>query len=202
VYYWQARHPDWEPNDGWDEVVTSYALDDGERLIVIDPLAAPPELELLAGKREIAIVLTCPWHVRDTVNLADRLDAAVYVPPADEGETDPVAGTVYDFRRARVIADTELDTGYAELTRDADGLARVRISDPVTGHTVTLWQDAAFPYLMLFTGDSDPEPSRRRRGLGVEPMSCAPNALQSGEGLLVLEPGARFRGCWGITPGA
>lgn len=95
VYYWQARHPDWEPSDGWDEVVTSYALDDGERLIVIDPLAAPPGVEMLAGRRETSILLTCPWHVRDTVNLAQRLDATVYVPPPDEGETDQVAGTVY-----------------------------------------------------------------------------------------------------------
>ena len=95
VYYWQARHPEWEPNDGWEEIVTSYALDDGERLIVIDPLAAPQELELLAGKRETFIVLTCPWHVRDTANLVDRVEASVFVPPPDEGNPNPVAGTVY-----------------------------------------------------------------------------------------------------------
>jgi hypothetical protein len=96
VYYWQARHPGWEPGGGWDEIVTSYALDDGEQLIVIDPLAAPQELELLAGNRETAIVLTCPWHRRDAENLADRLDATVFVPPPDKGDTDPVKGTVYE----------------------------------------------------------------------------------------------------------
>jgi glyoxylase-like metal-dependent hydrolase (beta-lactamase superfamily II) len=95
VYFWQARHPEWEPDDRWQEIVTSYALDDGERLIVIDPLAAPQELELLAGRRETSIVLTCPWHRRDAENLAERLDATVYVPPADPGEPDPVAGKVY-----------------------------------------------------------------------------------------------------------
>ena len=95
VYYWQARHPDWEANEGWDEIVTSYALDDGEKLIVIDPLAAPTELDLLAGQRETFIVLTCPWHARDTANLADRIDATIYVPPADDGDVSPVEGTVY-----------------------------------------------------------------------------------------------------------
>src|SRR5579875_3345561 len=65
VYFWQARHPEWLPDDGWEEVVTSYALDDGERLVVIDPLAPPPELQELASKRETAIVLTCQWHRRD-----------------------------------------------------------------------------------------------------------------------------------------
>jgi glyoxylase-like metal-dependent hydrolase (beta-lactamase superfamily II) len=95
VYYWQARHPDWEAGGGWDEIVTSYALDDGEQLIVIDPLAAPQELELLAGNRETTIVLTCPWHARDAENLADRLDATIYVPPADAGDPNPVKGSVY-----------------------------------------------------------------------------------------------------------
>jgi aldose 1-epimerase len=59
--------------------------------------------------------------------------------------------------------------------------------------------DDAFPYLMLFTGDTV-SPERRRQGLGVEPMTCAPNALQSGDGLLTLEPGERFVGRWGIQP--
>lgn len=95
VYFWQARHPEWEPDDGWAEIVTSYALDDGEQLIVIDPLAAPQELELLAGRRETAIVLTCPWHVRDAANLADRLDARIYSPPPDEDDASPVEATVY-----------------------------------------------------------------------------------------------------------
>ena len=95
VYYWQARHPDWEAGGGWDEVVTSYALDDGERLLVIDPLATPPELEMLAANRQTSIVLTCPWHRRDAENLAKRIETQVFVPPPDEGDPEPVSGTVY-----------------------------------------------------------------------------------------------------------
>lgn len=88
VYFWQARHPDWVPDDGWDEVVTSYALDEGEQLVVIDPLAPPPELEQLASKRETVIELTCQWHRRDAEQLATRLGAPLYVPapnPDDQG---------------------------------------------------------------------------------------------------------------------
>jgi glyoxylase-like metal-dependent hydrolase (beta-lactamase superfamily II) len=95
VYYWQARHPEWVADQGWEEIVTSYALEDGERLIVIDPLAVPPELELLAGRRTTSIVLTCPWHVRDAANMADRLDARIYTPAPDPGDPSPVDGTVY-----------------------------------------------------------------------------------------------------------
>jgi len=96
VYFWQAPHPEWVPNDGWGEVVTSYALDDGNRLVVIDPLAPPPELEELASKRETAIVLTCQWHRRDSEQLAEHLGARIYVPaPNPEDAEAPVNGNRY-----------------------------------------------------------------------------------------------------------
>lgn len=115
--------------------------------------------------------------------------------------SEPVDATDYDFRIARRIGSTQLDTGFGELERGDDGLARVQLVAPDGESSVTVWQDESYPYLMLFTGDSVPEPGRRRRGLGVEPMTCAPNALQSGEGLAVLQPGATFTGLWGIAPG-
>jgi aldose 1-epimerase len=59
--------------------------------------------------------------------------------------------------------------------------------------------DDTYSYLMLFTGDTLP-PDRRRRGLAAEPMTCAPNAYQSGDGLRTLAPGERFTGRWGIQP--
>jgi aldose 1-epimerase len=42
---------------------------------------------------------------------------------------------------------------------------------------------------MLFTGDMLAQPERRRRSLAVEPMTCAPNAFRSGDGLQTLAPG-------------
>ena len=71
---------------------------------------------------------------------------------------------------------------------------------PVPSACATLWMDVAYEYLMVFTGDTL-GPEARRRGLALEPMTCAPNALQSGDGLVVLEPGDSHRGKWGITPG-
>ncbi len=111
----------------------------------------------------------------------------------------PVDGTEDDFRAGRLIADAVLDTGYSELTRDPDGRARVRLRDPASGREVELWMDETFGYLMLFTGDTLSEVARRRRGLAVEPMTCAPNAFQSGDGLVVLAPGERRTSAWGLT---
>jgi aldose 1-epimerase len=114
--------------------------------------------------------------------------------------SEPVEGTEFDFLNAREIGDTQLDTGYGDLLRAEDGRARVRLTTPNGSRRVTLWLDEGYPYLMLFTGDSLPEAARRRRGLGIEPMTCAPNALQSGEGLRILAPGDSVATAWGIAP--
>jgi glyoxylase-like metal-dependent hydrolase (beta-lactamase superfamily II) len=63
--------------------VSSYAIDDGERLLLFDPLSVPEELLELAAEREPAIVLTAPWHERDARSLVERLGAPLYAPPAD-----------------------------------------------------------------------------------------------------------------------
>jgi len=91
LWQWEAVHPEWEPNpeEEWDHPgVSSYAIDDGERLLLLDPLTLPSELDELAAERETAIVLTCPWHERDARSLVDRFGAPVFVPPPDEGNDD------------------------------------------------------------------------------------------------------------------
>jgi aldose 1-epimerase len=135
-------------------------------------------------------------------------DAALTAPagrwlPTDERGiptgVEDVTGTRYDFRGGRSLAGAELDHAFTDLTRDADGRARVELR-PAGGRVLRLWLGEAYPYLQLFTGDSLP-PERRRRGLGVEPMTCAPNAFRSGAGLRVLAPGETATADWGITPG-
>jgi aldose 1-epimerase len=108
----------------------------------------------------------------------------------------PVEGTEYDFLRARAIGATKLDHAFTDLERDDDGLARVALRDPESGRTLALWLDESYRYLQLFTGD--PLPSVNRRSLAVEPMTCAPNAFRSGEGVVVLEPGESTAAVWGI----
>lgn len=112
--------------------------------------------------------------------------------------TVATAGTELDFARGRLIGAARLDTGYTELAVGPDGYARVRLSTEDGSRVLTLWQDAAYPYLMIFTGDTL-APEARRRGLAVEPMTCAPNAFASGQGLIRLEPGQSHAGRWGIA---
>jgi len=86
VWHWTASHPAWEPTEPWDQNVSSYAIDDGERLLLFDPLGVPPEIEALAADHEAAIVLTAPWHERDTQSLVERLGVPVYTPSPDTAE--------------------------------------------------------------------------------------------------------------------
>jgi len=108
-----------------------------------------------------------------------------------------VDGTDRDFRKPRPLGETALDTAFTNVAADADGRWRVTLDHAHTGHAVTVWADAtAFPWLQVFTGASMPGSS----GIAVEPMTCAPDAFNSGDGLLVLEPGQEFTASWGITP--
>jgi hypothetical protein len=86
LWHWQAPHPDWRPSEPWDRNVSSYAIDDGERLLLFDPLGVPGELEERAADRETAVVLTAPWHERDTQSLVERLGVPVYTPLPDSAE--------------------------------------------------------------------------------------------------------------------
>lgn len=95
VWHWEARHPEWNERQWWGPLVSSYAIDDGTRLVLFDPLAPPAEIDKLAEEREIAIVLTCPWHRRDADSLANRYGAPLYVPPPDAGDPTPVEGIVF-----------------------------------------------------------------------------------------------------------
>ena len=86
LWHWQASHPGWREGEPWDQNVSSYAIDDGERLLLFDPLGVPSELEALAAERETAIVLTAPWHERDAESLVERLGVPVYTPLPDSAQ--------------------------------------------------------------------------------------------------------------------
>jgi len=109
-----------------------------------------------------------------------------------------VAGSPFDFREPRPLGDTRLDTAFAALERDVDGMARMELRARSGERRVTVWLDRGFEYVMAFTGDTLSEPERRR-SVALEPMTCAPDAFNNHQGLLLLEPGQRTSASWGIT---
>lgn len=82
----KRRTRTWTPSERWPQEVSSYAIDDGAHPLLFDPLAVPDALFALAREREPVIVLTAPWHERDTQALVERLDAPVFAPPPDTAQ--------------------------------------------------------------------------------------------------------------------
>ena len=109
-----------------------------------------------------------------------------------------VQGSAADFLELRRIGSTKLDTAFASLLSDADGLTRVELQAPAGQPSLTLWMDKTYRFIRAFTGDAIPQLDRRRRSLSLEPMTCAPNAFRSGDGLIVLAPGQSISSVWGI----
>lgn len=148
-------------------------------------------------------------HPYLTVGTATVDEAELHLPArtflatdADQIPTgrEEVAGGPFDFRSAGLIGDTHIDHAFTDLARGPDGLARLVLRNPADGREAELWVDGAYDYLEVFTGDSVPEPERRRTGLAVEPMTAPPNALHTGEAVVRLSPGDQHVGRWGITP--
>jgi len=119
LWHWQAPHPDWRETEPWDRNVSSYAIDDGERLLLFDPIAPPSEIDSLAAERDTAIVLTAPWHERDAQSLVEKLDAPVYTPLPDSAE--------YLMRKYGITAEQAGDGSpdVVWLLREGKGEARV-----------------------------------------------------------------------------
>jgi aldose 1-epimerase len=130
-----------------------------------------------------------------------QLEAATYLPTDDRGlptGTSAVAGSEYDFRSERRIGQTELDLAFTDLARDDDGRAWVVFRTP-DGATTRVWVDESYRYVELFTADSVPHDRRRRRSLGVEPMTSPPNAFADGIDVVNLDPGQRKTCVWGMS---
>ena len=118
----------------------------------------------------------------------------------------PVEGTPADLRTPRRIAELQLDTAFGgvahvALPGEADASLRGASAwlDAPDGRRLTLWQDADWGYLQVFTPRNFPHRGELVSAVAIEPMTAPPDALNSGRGLIWLEPGARWEGSWGLV---
>ena len=109
---------------------------------------------------------------------------------------EAVDGTGFDFRTPRVIGDMFIDHAFTGLDRQ-DEIAEVRV-ESADGTGVAMRWDTQCPWVQLHTADQ-PEPAISRLGLAVEPMTCPPDAFNSGTDLVVLEPGYSHTAGWTIA---
>ncbi|WP_341935699.1 aldose 1-epimerase family protein [Microbacterium sp. LWO14-1.2] len=106
--------------------------------------------------------------------------------------TSPIDAAVREGVR---LGDVSLDTGFIDLERDADGLARHSLTAP-DGRRLTLWQGEGYEVVQVFTTDKYPG---RPLAVAMEPMTAPADAFNSGTGLRRLAPGETWTLHWGIT---
>lgn len=102
----------------------------------------------------------------------------------------------WDFRTPRQIGDVFIDHAFTGLSR-IDGIAEVRVVT-AGGTGVAMRFDGRCPWVQIHTADKPGEAEINRIGLAVEPMTCPPDAFNSGVDLVVLAPGAEHAASWTI----
>lgn len=93
-----------------------------------------------------------------------------------------VASFGLDFRSPTLFGDSRLDHAFAGLP---EGTWTVTLRDPASGVGVSLSSDAR--WLQVYSADYI-----GRVGVAVEPMSCPPNAFNSGRDVVALGPGESY----------
>jgi aldose 1-epimerase len=112
----------------------------------------------------------------------------------------PVDGTPSDLRHGPVVGTLALDTAYGSLAHahPVDGRGVSAWLQAPDGARTTMWQDLDWGYLQVFTTAVFPRPEGDGVAVAVEPMTAPPDALNSGQGLIWIEPGASWQGSWGL----
>ena len=128
------------------------------------------------------------WTLELAVDEVLDVDADRLIPQGMQA----VAGGPFDFAEPRRIGDLFIDHAFTGLRAHR---VRLLASD---GRGTELRWDAVAPWVQVHTGDR-PEPAYHRAGLAVEPMTCPPDAYNSGTDLVVLEPGDSHTLTWTIA---
>lgn len=106
------------------------------------------------------------------------------------------AGTDFDFSQPRVLGSMSLDHAFTGLPDDG---WHVILRNPATGESTVLSSPAGpcgSRWLQVYSGEE-----LGRLGMAVEPMSCPPDAFNTGTDLVVLEPGSGHCFSYSISAG-
>lgn len=155
----------------------------------------------LTNRSATAAPVALGTHPFFMIGDVDTQDLVLRVPAHTAFETDermlptgtrPVDAALRDGIR---VGDTSLDTGFADLDRDPDGLVRHSLTAP-GGRRLTVRQGAGFDFVQVFTTDKYPG---QPLAVAIEPMTAPADALNSGAGIRHLDPGETWTLEWGIT---
>ncbi len=96
------------------------------------------------------------------------------------------------FNQLKPLGNQQLDSCF-ELQSDADRHV-IELFHPDQRVSIQLWQEGGeskFNYLVVYTPP-------QRKSIAVEPLTCASNAFNNREGLIILSPDQEFNASFGI----
>lgn len=108
-----------------------------------------------------------------------------------------VAGSEFDYRSPRQLREAVIDHAFGRIDFSVTGEATAALVD-ARGDGVRISWDERCPWVQVYTLVSDRD-DLDRRAVAIEPMTCPPDAFNSGDGLIVLEPGKGHRAHWRIA---
>jgi glyoxylase-like metal-dependent hydrolase (beta-lactamase superfamily II) len=84
LWLWRQPHPDWEPGHGWEPLISSFCVETGGEVLVLDALAPPDDAaavwERLDARPPTVAVVLKPDHVRDVDVFVRRYGARAFGP--------------------------------------------------------------------------------------------------------------------------
>ncbi len=83
LWIWRLAYPDWRPDAGWPQHVSSTYVESGGEVAVLDPLAPPEDSEVwnrLDQRPPTMAVVLKPDHVRDVDLFVERYGARAFGP--------------------------------------------------------------------------------------------------------------------------
>jgi aldose 1-epimerase len=90
----------------------------------------------------------------------------------------------FDFRHRRAIGNTFIDHAFTDLSAGPGGMFTARLTDDAGRGVAVRWGQEC-RWVQVHTADR-PNPETHRIGLAVEPMTCPPDAFNSGRDLMIL----------------
>lgn len=178
--------------DGLTQHVRAVNLDDEPA-----PFGTGPHPYLVAGPSALET-----WALELPAERVQHVTADLRIPTG----IGAVADGDLDFRAPRRIGSTSIDHAFTELRRDEHGTASVVVTDPEAGTGVRMSWDERCPWVQVHTADlpSEDRALGHRIGLAVEPMTCAPGAMDERRAhagaIDVLAPGADRTASWTLAP--
>jgi len=108
-----------------------------------------------------------------------------------------VDGTPYDLRRPRPISDVDVNLAYGD-TEAFIGRSDAAWLESSDGARLALWLDEEFAWIQVYTPRNFPREGGVGVAVAIEPMSAAPDALNSHRGLSTIPAGAEWEASWGV----